>query len=346
LDGATQTLPELYNLYQRKPSDFHDITSGSNGAYSAHTGYDEVTGLGTPVANHLIPDLIGLPVHIVLSGVTEGIPFTNAAVATFVDPTGSQPVGNYTATINWGDGSPAVTGTVVSNGGNSYTVEGSHTYINAGVYAVTVTVQNNTFDLSGVSTAPVNVADAPLSGFAQALSSQTAGFVNNALVAVFSDSDTTLRPVSNYTASIRWFEGNGLSFTSTGTIQNLTNNTFSVFGSTPFAFPSGGLFTVQVTIQDLLGGGTVVVNSVVNVSNNPAIPPLQPQSQTDTGPVNTQYVSMQDALTNLLSAERLFFTALAFGTTPQKLGAFGNLMNALTAYEAAIFAFDMQLPGA
>jgi hypothetical protein len=54
LNGPTQTLPALYSLGS---SDFHDITSGSNGGYSAGSGYDLVTGLGTPVANELVPAL-------------------------------------------------------------------------------------------------------------------------------------------------------------------------------------------------------------------------------------------------------------------------------------------------
>lgn len=57
LDGASQTLPKLYSL---SSSDFHDITSGNNG-YAAGPGYDLVTGLGTPIANKLVPDLAGLP---------------------------------------------------------------------------------------------------------------------------------------------------------------------------------------------------------------------------------------------------------------------------------------------
>ncbi len=58
LDGATQTLPKLYAL---PASDFHDITSGSNGAgTSAGPGYDLVTGRGSPIANLLIPDLVGV----------------------------------------------------------------------------------------------------------------------------------------------------------------------------------------------------------------------------------------------------------------------------------------------
>ena len=38
-------------------TDFRDITSGSNGTYSADPGYDFVTGLGSSLANSLVPDL-------------------------------------------------------------------------------------------------------------------------------------------------------------------------------------------------------------------------------------------------------------------------------------------------
>jgi hypothetical protein len=57
LDGATQTLPGLYNL---PPVDFHDVTGGNNGDFSAFLGYDQVTGMGTPVANTLVSDLAAL----------------------------------------------------------------------------------------------------------------------------------------------------------------------------------------------------------------------------------------------------------------------------------------------
>lgn len=52
LDGAQA------DLYQLPSSDFHDITSGGNGTYNATTGYDLVTGLGTPIANLVVRDLI------------------------------------------------------------------------------------------------------------------------------------------------------------------------------------------------------------------------------------------------------------------------------------------------
>jgi hypothetical protein len=50
------SLQTLTSLYQEQ-GDFHDITTGNNGGYSAQPGYDLVTGLGTPEANLLVPDL-------------------------------------------------------------------------------------------------------------------------------------------------------------------------------------------------------------------------------------------------------------------------------------------------
>ena len=55
LTGSTQTLPALYSL---PAADFHDILYGNNGD-PAGPGYDLATGLGTPVANLLVPALAG-----------------------------------------------------------------------------------------------------------------------------------------------------------------------------------------------------------------------------------------------------------------------------------------------
>src|SRR5581483_3237547 len=55
LDGVSQTLPRLYQL---NTADFHDITTGNNGS-PATTGYDLVTGRGTPKANTLVAHLAG-----------------------------------------------------------------------------------------------------------------------------------------------------------------------------------------------------------------------------------------------------------------------------------------------
>jgi hypothetical protein len=58
LSGSTQLLPLLYQL---PSSDFNDISTGLSQGFpviSAVAGYDQVTGIGTPIANKLIPDLV------------------------------------------------------------------------------------------------------------------------------------------------------------------------------------------------------------------------------------------------------------------------------------------------
>ncbi|WP_435008284.1 hypothetical protein P12x_005540 [Tundrisphaera lichenicola] len=66
----------LYNLaggssYTNPNGDFLDITSGSNGT-SAKVGYDTATGLGSPVANKLVPDLIGTTTGTATPSVADG----------------------------------------------------------------------------------------------------------------------------------------------------------------------------------------------------------------------------------------------------------------------------------
>jgi hypothetical protein len=314
-------------------------TNGSFWAFSQWANNEAAPNWGTAIANFTI----GSPLAILPFSATEGVPLNNVPVATFIDNSGV-PLSSYSATIDWGDGS-ITSGTVVpGNAPGTFLILGSHTYINAGDYTLTVSVSNGNSTLGPVS-GPVVVADAPLQGFAQALNTVTAGYVSNALVAVFTDTDSTLRAPSNYTATITWNEGYGLAFSSTGAIYHMFGNTFSVYGSSPYTFPSGGLFPVDVVIRDF-GGASVTVPSVVSVAHNPAIPPLVPLYAGDTGPVTSQFVTLEDALTNLLNAERLFILAMAVGTTKEKQGTFGNLVNALLAYETAIFNFDMRLPGA
>jgi kumamolisin len=51
--------PRIYPLLGT--SNFRDITTGNNGAYSAKAGYDSVTGIGVPAMNQLLPTLVQQP---------------------------------------------------------------------------------------------------------------------------------------------------------------------------------------------------------------------------------------------------------------------------------------------
>jgi subtilase family serine protease len=53
----TNTNTILYNL---PSTDFHDIVTGSNGGFSAHSGYDLVTGRGSMKADRMIFDLFSV----------------------------------------------------------------------------------------------------------------------------------------------------------------------------------------------------------------------------------------------------------------------------------------------
>jgi subtilase family serine protease len=84
LNSRTDTLPLLYSA---PAEDFHDITAGNNG-YSAGPGYDLVTGLGSPVANLLIPWLI--------NGTPSATPHGNFAPFGFLDTVGPTTVAGWT----------------------------------------------------------------------------------------------------------------------------------------------------------------------------------------------------------------------------------------------------------
>jgi subtilase family serine protease len=58
LAGRTSFYGVNSALYALPSSDFHDVTAGHNGYYSAGAGWDPVTGRGSPVADRLIRDLV------------------------------------------------------------------------------------------------------------------------------------------------------------------------------------------------------------------------------------------------------------------------------------------------
>ena len=72
---------------------------------------------------------------------TVGKPSGNVSVAR-ITPLITTTAGDFSATIDWGDGTPPTPGTIVGGGDffNGYFVTGTHTYAHAGPYAVNVTI--------------------------------------------------------------------------------------------------------------------------------------------------------------------------------------------------------------
>ncbi|WP_233410162.1 protease pro-enzyme activation domain-containing protein [Burkholderia ambifaria] len=115
--------PRIYSVQSTTASIFHDITNGSNGAYSAGSGWDFVTGWGTPNVSLLYSSLCGSTSVSYSGGINEG---------TTLKP--GQAV--YSASRNHqllmqGDGN-----LVLYNTTNGAAVWNTRTYGNAGAYAV------------------------------------------------------------------------------------------------------------------------------------------------------------------------------------------------------------------
>src|SRR5262249_28017710 len=91
------------------------------------------------------------------AGRFPGVPGSNQTVATFTDPgnpTGTaEGASDYSATIDWGDGSTVDTGTITRSGG-TWTVTGHHTYTGMGSFTKTITVT-----ISHDATTPQAVSD-------------------------------------------------------------------------------------------------------------------------------------------------------------------------------------------
>jgi hypothetical protein len=173
LDGVSQTLPKLYQL---PGADYHDVTSGSNGGYSAGAGYDLVTGRGTPLANLVIPALIdggtsNPPPTVVTPASATPNPVTGTTSNLSV--LGADNGGASTLTYTW-----SVTSAPAAAPAPSFTVNGSNaaqnstaTFHAAGSYtllatitdqggltatsSVTVTVSQT---LTSVAVSPANVS--------------------------------------------------------------------------------------------------------------------------------------------------------------------------------------------
>ncbi len=190
----------------------------------------------------------------------EGSQFTGA-VATFTDPDSAATAGEYTATINWGDGSSTSSGAIAGAGGN-FSVTGTHTYAEEGSFTVTVTVTDadltsNTAAASGTAT----VADAPLAASSVGVSATEGVAFSFVTVATFTDADPNAM-ATDYTATIVWGDGS----TSAGTVSANGSGGFAVSGSHTYA--EEGTFPVAVTIADA-GGSNASSTAAATIADAP-----------------------------------------------------------------------------
>ncbi len=178
---------------------------------------------------------------------TPGLPVTNGVVATFSYGDPRQKAVDFTATINWGDGTPLTSGSDVTlspagrSAMNTYNLSASHTYARAGKFPLIVTI-DHALGARVVAENLAIVTSDPLTVVGRKLTT-TSGWVSSLSVATFSDSTSTGR-AGDYRASINWGDGQ----VSPGTIRP-TAAGFNVGGSHKYA--ADGPYSINTVVTKI-----------------------------------------------------------------------------------------------
>jgi hypothetical protein len=189
---------------------------------------------------------------------TEGHVFSGP-VATFTDPTTFATSGEYTATIDWGDGSssPADGQPVTISGpiGGLFTVSGSHTYREEGPYTVRVHITDTDSTNAADVTSTATVLDAVLTASPACLANSLPTY--NGPTATFTDAaGPSFGTLDDFSATINWGDGK----ITAGTVTGNNGGPYTVSGLHTYA--TTGYFTITTSIKDV-GGATAMVSCKV-----------------------------------------------------------------------------------
>jgi cyclophilin family peptidyl-prolyl cis-trans isomerase len=201
-------------------------------------------------------------------------------VATFTDADAGAQASDFSATINWGDGTTPSAGTVQAASGG-FQVVGSHTYASDGTFSPTVKVTQvnpaGTLDPApaagtATDTATITAAAATTLTAQSVAVNGTAGTpLSGVALATFTDTAAGAT-AGNYTVTIDWDDTTPLD-TATGSVVDLGGGKFQVVGS--HTYSSQGTFTPAVTIVSSNSGsspGTLSVDTTATTGPGTASP--------------------------------------------------------------------------
>jgi hypothetical protein len=203
-------------------------------------------------------DVLDAPVSLKANGPFTAFVGVNSTfnLANIIDGNPVAPLTDYTATVDWGDGSPISFGPVMLVGGNP-TVTGSHTFTATGVFKVSIKLEDvggSVFELDPI----VDVLDTSLAGGSQTPVQATEGVPFSGDVATFSY-DNPAATAHNLSATIDW----GDNVTSSGTIVSLGQGEWAVQGTHTYQEDSqtSGGYSIAVTVKSSSGQTTTLDNS-------------------------------------------------------------------------------------
>jgi hypothetical protein len=222
----------------------HTYAEESGPEHPGSTPYEIAVTIGhesAPVATAADTATIAEAVLQITSGnlaiaAVEGRDTGQVTLARFTDPAGLEVPGDYTPSVDWGDGTPLDTTTpgVVDDHDGTYSVQADHTYVEeGGSYTITVTIGHATPVSTAIDTA--TVADPAVQIIQHGLSLATFEGRDPGLftLATFSDPGGA-EPVSDYTASVDWGDGTPLD-TKTAMIVADPDGTYRVLAHHAYA---------------------------------------------------------------------------------------------------------------
>ena len=195
---------------------------------------------------------------------------STTVVATFTDANTFATTADFTATIDWGDGSPASTGVVVATATPGvFDVEGGHTYAKPGVDTTLVTVHDDGGS-QVVVTGSATVTDLPVTGATKNFTAVEGQNTGPFVLATFEDPNTlaTLSSVNATLAVGGWGDGTpgvagvALTVQQTGVDPATGDPIFAVLGSHTYAEETAaGTPDPLSVIITTLGGATTTLTS-------------------------------------------------------------------------------------
>jgi hypothetical protein len=204
---------------------------------------------------------------------TPGVSAAGVTVGRFQDADARGAAGDFTAKINWGDGTAVTNGTIVRDpiqpGQTLYAVTGTHTYTHPGIYGVVVEVVG----AKGARTmirSSVTVTAAPLKATGITLEAKGAALTDRVL-ATFTDANST-NAAADYEADIDWGDGQ----VTAGEIKASANG-FSVLGTHKYLDPR--VFSAMITVRKRDTVESATAWSTVRVGGFAAKPHLPPFPQ-------------------------------------------------------------------
>ena len=275
-DGVTWNVTAAHTYAEEKTYAYNVTITDDDGAATTITG------------SAIIADAALTAVGTSTLAENTGVPFT-AVIGTFTDANPTAPISDFTATIDWGDGSPNSIGIITQPGGvgTTFDVTGTHTYAKSGTYDPIIVVK----DVGGsevtltttLGSEVVTVTDLPLvpigNGEVNNFTAQEDKNTGPIVLATFVDPNT-LATVADVTAFLPvggWGDTTPAVQTTLKVeeigVTPLTSPTdpgdpiFEVIGSHTYA--EEGTYTVNVTLETLGGVTTVLTPGTATVLDAP-----------------------------------------------------------------------------